>query len=72
MPRSFRAFDQRKPRPQTSPQVDISWPRDELLAIARLLDRLAPPDHHNPERYFEQKSALSLARQLRRLAHHSA
>ena len=66
MMRSFRAFDQRKPRPQTRAEVgDIVWPREQLLECARLLDHLAP-DSHDPERYFLQKSAL--VHELRRLA----
>ncbi len=42
----------------------ISW-REDLLAIARLLDRLVP-DHHDPELFHVQKNAL--AHELRRLA----
>jgi hypothetical protein len=43
---------------------NISW-RDDLLAIATLLDRLVP-DRHDPELFHVQKNAL--AHELRRLA----
>jgi hypothetical protein len=45
---------------------NIKWPREELLQIAWLLDRLEPPDHRSPERYFLQRQALG--NELRRLA----
>lgn len=45
---------------------NITWPKAELLEIARLIDRLQPPNYHRTELYFEQKSAL--AHELRRLA----
>jgi hypothetical protein len=60
--RSFRGSDPRKPQPSG----DIVWPRNQLLEVARLLDRLEPPSSTYPDRYFEQKSAI--AHQLRRLA----
>jgi len=64
--RSFRAFDQREPRPQTRAEIgNIVWPRAQLLEIACLLDHLHPPDFRNPELYFEQRSAIH---ELRRLA----
>jgi hypothetical protein len=44
---------------------NISW-REDLLQLAKVLDQLSPPDHRNPERYFERRSAL--AHELRRLA----
>jgi hypothetical protein len=40
--------------------------RSHLLEPARLLDHLQPPDHRNPELYFEQRSAIT--HELRRLA----
>ena len=43
---------------------NLDW-RDDLLQVARLLDRLAP-DWHDPNLFHEQKSAL--AHELRRLA----
>ncbi len=63
--RSFRAFPS-TPTTTRAEIVDMVWPREQLLQLAYLLDHLAPPDHHNPERYYEQKSAL--AHELRRLA----
>ena len=63
--RAYRAFQTRVPK--TRAEIgDIVWPREELLAIARLLDQLAPPSAFDPERYHLQKSELS--HQLRRLA----
>jgi hypothetical protein len=48
---------------------DISWPRDELLEVALLLDRLSPDSHDvaGLENYCLKKRAL--VRELRRLAH---
>jgi hypothetical protein len=63
--RAIRPFDPNK-KPTRGEMNDIAWPREELLQVARLLDRLQPPSSHDPERYFEQKSAL--AHELRRLA----
>ena len=63
--RAFRSF-QSKPKTTRAEINDIGWPREELLQLAYLLDRLAPPSAHDPERYFQQRSALS--HELRRLA----
>jgi hypothetical protein len=65
MIRAFRTFPS-KPKVACAEIGNVAWPRNELLEVARLLDRLAPPSSHDPERYFEQKSAL--AHELRRLA----
>jgi hypothetical protein len=61
--RSFRSWQSRAPK--TRAEINISWPRDELLEVARLLDHLAP-DFHEPELFHVQKNAL--AAELRRLA----
>ena len=54
--------------PQTRAEIgDINW-RDDLLQIARLVDRLSP-DRDDPEAFFVKKNAL--AHELRRLAHWS-
>jgi hypothetical protein len=54
--------------PQTRAEIgDINW-RDDLLQIARLVDRLSP-DRDDPEAFFMKKNAL--AHELRRLAHWS-
>ena len=70
MIRAFRSFDS---KPRTRGQINnIVWPKNELLEIARLLDRLEPPNFRHPELYFEQRSALSHElRRLARWAHHS-
>ena len=65
MIRSFRSFSS-KPKVTRTEIGDITWPGDQLLEIARLLDRLEPPSFHDAERYHLQKSAIS--HELRRLA----
>jgi hypothetical protein len=62
--RSFRSWQSRVPKTRAEIN-DISWPREELLEVARLLDHLAP-DFHDPEPFHIQKNAL--AAELRRLA----
>jgi hypothetical protein len=55
--------------PKTRGQINnFDW-RTELLAVARLLDHLAP-DFHDPELFHVQKNAL--AAELRRLARWAA
>jgi hypothetical protein len=66
MIRAFRSFPS-KPKVTRAEIGNIAWPREELLEIARLLDHLAPPSSHDPERYFEQKGGVSP--ELRWLAH---
>jgi hypothetical protein len=48
--RSFRSFPSR-PKVTRAEIGDITWPRTELLEVARLLDRLEPPSFHDPERF---------------------
>ncbi len=43
-------FDPNKTRAEIN---NVDW-RSDLLEVARLLDHLSPPDHRDPERYFEQ------------------
>ena len=59
--RSFRSWQSRVPK--TPAGNGIHWPRDELLQVARLLDRL---DVRDIERFCVQRRALS--HELRRLA----
>jgi hypothetical protein len=60
--RAFRSFQARTPK--TRAEIgDITWPRQELLEIAFLLDRL---DVRDVERFSLQRQCL--ARQLRRIA----
>ncbi len=61
--RSWRQDAQLR-QPQT--RAEITWPRERLLEVASLLDRLSPPDFRNPSLYFEQRSAI--VHELRRLA----
>ena len=51
--------------PKTRAEIGNVSRRDQLLELARLLDRLTP-DYSDPERFLLQKSAL--AHELRRLA----
>jgi hypothetical protein len=52
--RSFTGTPRTSRVPQTRAEIgNIAWPRAELLEIARLLDHLAPPSAHDPERDFE-------------------
>jgi hypothetical protein len=60
--RAFRSFPARTPK--TRAEVGgIAWPRQDLLEIAHLLDRL---DVRDVERFSLQRQCL--ARQLRRIA----
>ena len=66
MIRAFRAFDQRKPRPQTRAEVnDIQWPRQELLQIADLLSHL---DVRDVETFCLQRACLARELRLRRFS----
>ena len=62
MIRAFRTFPS-KPKVACAEIGNVAWPRNELLEVARLLDRLAPPSSHDPERYFEQVGARPRAPQ---------
>jgi hypothetical protein len=55
MIRSFRTFDEPKPRSQ--PTKTDGAMSAQLHQIAHRLERLAP-NAHDPERYFEQKSEI--------------